>query len=131
MVNRAIDTALEDESHAVVNQALLSIAKNGQRVSMKTLRAMLDDGNLNKSYVIRALGVSLDPVSVAMLEKAFIINIPEEKYAVLEAMSCSTHKDASQAPCNGIHGRQHRNRSKGALLAHAQTLEYRDLFVAG
>ena len=93
-VNRAIDAALEDESHAVINQALLSIAKNGKTRQHETLRKMLDNGDLNKSYVIRALGVSLDPVSVKELETAFITGTPAEKYAVLEAMSTSTHKAA-------------------------------------
>jgi len=93
-VNRAIDSALEDVSHAVVNQALLSIAKTGTTRQHEVLRGMLHDGDLNKSYVIRALGVSLDPVSVRELETAFITGTPEEKYAVLEAMSKSTNKAA-------------------------------------
>jgi len=91
---RAIDDALEDESYAVVNQALLSISKVGKTRQHGVLRTMMNNPNLNKSNVILALGVSIDPASVKELTHAYMTGTTEQKYAVLEAASLSTHREA-------------------------------------
>ena len=91
---RAIDDALEDESYAVVNQALLSISKVGKTRQHGVLREMMNNPNVNKSNVILALGVSMDPASVKELTYAYMTGTTEQKYAVLEAASISTHTGA-------------------------------------
>ena len=118
---RAVDDALEDPSHAVVNQALLSISKVGKTRQHEVLRAMLNNPRIDKSNVIRAMGVSIVPASVQELTHAFVTGTTEQKYAVLEAASKSSHKGALRLLVNASMD-QH-----SGIGAHATALLKRQL----
>lgn len=106
---RAIDSALEDENPAVINQALLSVAALGRTNRSALLRDLLTNSTINQSNLLRALAVSDSPATVAELTRIYMSGTIEEKYAVLDAASHSKERsalrllvDASMEPNTGL-----------------------------